>query len=278
VLRDLGLSRNGKTGTTALPVALTGRMDFVNGFWAGSLVDPHLRRFEGHATGGRVGGHFHDESSQPQFLHLDSVEAFGRYSAARIDPGHGVLRSGMAAIDFSGSLTAASVPATHGGIAPVPSFDANSVLHLRLSAARSAWTICGPSPVRTCPRRALWMRSFNSTDRFMRWVAPDGSRWTRAALQRTRGPHPGARHAGQPDHQPDLGFDEQRGRQDRGHRQLEPLIHRFQLDANGAGIDVARIEALRRMGLAVTGQLGFTVKGEERRKIRALKPTPPCPA
>ncbi len=35
----------------------------------------------------------------------------------------------------------------------------------------------------------------------------------------------------------------------------------FQLDAKGEGIDVARIETLRRHGLAMTGKLGFTVQG-----------------
>jgi len=30
---------------------------------------------------------------------------------------------------------------------------------------------------------------------------------------------------------------------------------------NGAGIDVARLESLRRKGLAVSGKLGFTVTG-----------------
>jgi translocation and assembly module TamB len=37
--------------------------------------------------------------------------------------------------------------------------------------------------------------------------------------------------------------------------------HHFQLDAKGTGIDVARIEWLRRKGLTVTGKLGFTVLG-----------------
>jgi translocation and assembly module TamB len=36
---------------------------------------------------------------------------------------------------------------------------------------------------------------------------------------------------------------------------------RFQLDAKGEGINVARIESLRHNGLAMTGKLGFTVQG-----------------
>src|SRR5208282_3338278 len=35
----------------------------------------------------------------------------------------------------------------------------------------------------------------------------------------------------------------------------------FQLDARGGGIDVARIEWLRKQGMAVSGKMGFTVLG-----------------
>ena len=41
VLRSLGVKRNGKTGTAALPVALAGQADF-HGTWAGSLANPRL--------------------------------------------------------------------------------------------------------------------------------------------------------------------------------------------------------------------------------------------
>ncbi len=41
VLRDLGLDRNGRSGTAALPIALYGQGEF-HGTWTGSLVDPHL--------------------------------------------------------------------------------------------------------------------------------------------------------------------------------------------------------------------------------------------
>ena len=41
LLRELGLGRNGKSGTAALPVALNGQAEF-QGSWAGSLVSPHI--------------------------------------------------------------------------------------------------------------------------------------------------------------------------------------------------------------------------------------------
>ena len=41
LFRDFGITRNGKTGISALPVDLDGQADF-KGTWAGSLDDPHL--------------------------------------------------------------------------------------------------------------------------------------------------------------------------------------------------------------------------------------------
>ena len=41
VLRSLGLERNGKRGTAALPVSLMGQADF-RGSWTGSLMKPHI--------------------------------------------------------------------------------------------------------------------------------------------------------------------------------------------------------------------------------------------
>ncbi len=41
VLRNLGLSRNGRSGAAALPIALAGQADF-DGSWTGSLVNPHI--------------------------------------------------------------------------------------------------------------------------------------------------------------------------------------------------------------------------------------------
>ena len=57
VLRDLGLTRNGKSGTAALPVALAGQADFLHGFWNGSLRDPRLSgNLKATATHDRIAG------------------------------------------------------------------------------------------------------------------------------------------------------------------------------------------------------------------------------
>jgi translocation and assembly module TamB len=263
VLRDLGLSRNGKSGTAALPVALTGRMDFINGFWAGSLVDPHLSGdIKATQLGVELTAISTTNSSQPQFLRLDSVKAFGRYSAARIDLAHGQLRSGNAAIDFSGSLTAASLPVTHG-IAPIPSFDANSVLHLRLSAGKVGLDDLRPFTGPNLP-------ATGSLDAQLQLDGPlhalGGSGWVEMdkgsifsePVDRIRAQ---GTLANQTINLTSVSVNKEAGKiAATGSYNLSS--HFFQLDASGSGIEVARIEALRRMGLAVTGKLGFTVKGE----------------
>ena len=136
MLRDLGVERNGKAGTAALPVALNGRLDLVNGFWTGSLIDP---RIAGDMKATQVAVEMAPVSSQNSshnsIIHLDSLEASGSYSAARIDFTRGLLRKDSTEVSFSGSLSAAAAPIVHGG-APVPSYDANSVLQLRLLASK----------------------------------------------------------------------------------------------------------------------------------------------
>jgi translocation and assembly module TamB len=264
VLRDLGLSRNGKTGTAALPVALTGRMDFINGFWAGSLVDPHLSGdMKATQLGVELAAISTTNSSQSQVIRLDSVEAFGRYSAARIDLAHGQLHSGNASIDFSGSLTVASLPATHGGIAPIPSFDANSVLHLRLSAGKVGLDdlrpFTGPNlPVAGSLDAQLQLDGPLHALGGSGWVEMDKGSVFSEPVDRIRAQ---GTLANQTINLTSVSVSKEAGKiAATGSYNLSS--HFFRLDASGSGIEVARIEALRRKGMAVTGKLGFTVKGE----------------
>ena len=105
VLRSLGLARNGKTGTAALPVALAGQADF-QGSWTGSLVRPHLAgnlkaanlAIEIPAAQGSTG--------PPQFVRMDSVEAVGSYSPAQIAIQHAQLLRGNTRIVLNGTLEA----------------------------------------------------------------------------------------------------------------------------------------------------------------------------
>lgn len=124
LFRDLGLTRNGKSGTAALPVSLGGQAEF-HGAWAGSLVDPQLSG-NLQATNVSVEMPSGQNDSGPRSLGLDSMDVSGSYSAERIAIDHGQIHHGGASIDFEGTLTA-TVPTSkkHG----YPEFDANSLLH-----------------------------------------------------------------------------------------------------------------------------------------------------
>ena len=264
VLRDMGLARNGKTGTAALPVALTGRVDFLHGTWTGSLVDPHLA---GNLKATQLAVEFPALSTtkpnQPQYVRLDSVEAVGTYSAARIDIAHALLRRGNAEIALSGSLTASQAAGTgprHS--APTPSFDINSVLHLRLSAGQVSLDDLRPFIGENLPVAGSLAAQLQA-DGPIRTLA--GSGWVELDKGSVLGePITRIRAQGNITNQTikltsitvseDAGKIAATGSYDLSSR-------RFQLDAKGAGIDVARIETLRRNGLVMTGKLGFTVQG-----------------
>jgi translocation and assembly module TamB len=144
VLRSLGLEHNGRTGTAALPVAFTGQADF-KGLWTDSLIRPHVAgtfnatqlAVEMPSTAG--------DSNQTQWVHLDSANAEGSYSPSQISIQHAQLLRGNSRIELSGTLDANAgpeLPAANGAehrvrrhVVPQPTYDAGSVLHARVSAA-----------------------------------------------------------------------------------------------------------------------------------------------
>jgi len=84
VLRDLGLRREGKTGTAALPVFLGGQAEF-HGSWSGSLVDPSLSgNLKATDIAVEMPPNPNDSSGKPQLVHWDGLDATGSYSAERI--------------------------------------------------------------------------------------------------------------------------------------------------------------------------------------------------
>jgi translocation and assembly module TamB len=266
VLRDLGLNRNGKSGASALPIALFGQADF-QGNWSGSLANPHIA---GTARATQVAveiptfsdaHHAAKQSAPPQFVRLDSMEATGSYSAARIDLEHGLLHHGNTEITFSGSLTGSQAATAHGA-AFLPAFNANAMLHLRLHAGQvdvnDLRSFTGRNlPVAGVldaqlqvdgPLRALGGAGWIELDRGSVYGEPIGSlrlqgnianqliTVTSGTISKADGSVSAA-----------------------GNYSLQS--HRFQLHARGAGIDVSHIEYLHRKNLAVTGKLGFTMSG-----------------
>jgi translocation and assembly module TamB len=263
VLRDLGLARNGRSGTAALPIALFGQGDY-HGTWTGSLVDPHLA---GNVKATQLAVEFSalttSKSGQPKFVRLDSVEAVGSYSAARIDVAHALLRQGNGEIDLSGSLTASlAAGSVARRSAPIPPFDANAVLHLRLRAGQVAMDNLHPFLGENLPVDGSLNAQLQADGPI---CALAGSGWVELDKGSVFG-EPVARFraqgniANQTINLTSLTVSEEAGRiAATGSYDLS--TRRFQLDAKGAGIDVSRIEAMRRHGLAMTGKLGFTVQG-----------------
>jgi len=258
VLRDLGMTRNNRAGVAALPIALFGQADF-HGTWSGSLTDPRLA---GSAKATELAIEMQPSSATgtglPQFVRLDDIEATGSYSAARIDFSHGLLRRGDTKIDFSGSLAAAA----GGGSAHIPSFNANSMLHLRLRANKVDMNNLQPLVNRSLPVTGAVdaqlqvdgpLHTLGGTG----WVEMDNARVYGEPVERIRAE---GSIANQTIKLSSLAVSEAGGRIAATGSYNLPS-RRFQLSATGTGIDMARIEGLRRKGMAVTGMLGFSVEG-----------------
>ena len=274
VLRDLGLNGSVKpggsrgkstpppsrAGTAALPGVLAGQAQF-RGTWTGSLVDPHLA---GTANATQLALELPvmaaDNPAQTpatRLVRFDSIEATGSYSAARIDISRGLLRRGKAEINLSGTLEAAPARPT------MATFDANSVLHARLQA----------KTVNVDDLQALAGQNLAVTggtlDAQLQADGPvhalGGSGWVELSGGSVYG-EPVTHLRAQGTITNDLirvaslnatapaGSLSATGSYDIKGR-------RFQIDAKGAGIDVAKIDAVQRQGLDLTGNLAFSAVG-----------------
>ena len=274
VLRDLGLNGSvrprdsrgrssapaWRSGTAALPGVLTGQADF-HGTWTGSLVDPHIA---GSANATQLALEIPlmpsgnpSQTFAPRLVQFDSVEATGSYSAQRIDIAHGVLRRGEAEITLTGKLDAALARPT------MSTFDANSILHVRLQART-----VGVDDMQALTGQNLSVAGGTldaqlQADGPVRalggsgWAELDGATVYGELVTRLRAQgtitNDLIRVAS-------LSATAQAGSLSAtGSYDLK--ARRFQLDAKGAAIDVAKIEAVQRQGLDLTGKLAFSAVG-----------------
>jgi translocation and assembly module TamB len=256
-LRSLGLKRNGKTGTAALPVSLAGQADF-HGSWAGSLARPHLAgavqatqlAVELPAAAGSPGA--------PQILCFDSVSAAGSYSPSQIAIQHAQLLRGNMRIALSGTLDAAP------GREPV--LDSNAVLHAHFDAANLE--VADVQPLLTArggPNLPL-TGAFNAriqADGLLHALAASGSvQMERGALygEPVAGLRVQGALAGQVLKLAAATLNAAGGN-------LSALgsydfkAERFQVDARAENIDIARLGFLRSRNLDTTGKLAFSVSG-----------------
>jgi translocation and assembly module TamB len=257
-LRDLGLSRNGKIGTAALPIALKGQAEF-HGNWAGSLSDPRLA--------GTVKATLLDlevpvsseKNSKTETVHWDSVEAAGSYSSARIEVENGRLRNGQAEIDLDGSL--AAEPCAKPSC-PAAVFDPGAKLHARVKAAGVHMEQLQPLLAQNLPITGSLstqlavdgpLRSLAGTG----WAELDkGSIWNEPINSiRAQGTF-----TVRTVNLADLTIATDAGRIiANGSYNLQSRS--FQLDAHGTAIDIARIQHFREQGVDATGKLQFNLAG-----------------
>jgi translocation and assembly module TamB len=110
VLRDLGLSHEGKTGAAALPVSLKGQADF-HMMWTGSLMSPRLNgSLKATQIGIEIPATGNDPSAQPHWVSWDEIDADGNYDAENILIAHSQLRRGSSQISIEGTIAAAAEP------------------------------------------------------------------------------------------------------------------------------------------------------------------------
>jgi translocation and assembly module TamB len=279
VLRDLGLTRYGRTGAAALPVSLIGEGDF-QGVWTGSLVDPHIagslkatqlsiellpvpplpKVKLGRTPSGQLQivqtQPAQPPTVQPGFVPWDTVEATGSYTANRITILHGHLQRGKSEIVLDGTLDAApsrQIAAT---------FDTNSILHLHLHASK-----VGLDDVLSFTGQKLPLSGMLDTmvqlDGPMHalggsgWVELNGATVYGEPVSRSRVQ---ATMANQVITLTSLTVNDAAGKLS-ATGSYDIHSHQFQLDAKGAGIDVAKIETLKRQNIEATGKLGFSVLG-----------------
>jgi translocation and assembly module TamB len=254
ILRKLGLSRKGKTGVAALPVTLAGQADF-HGSWAGSLSSP---RIAGDLKATQIAMEMpalpNDKSGQPKFLRWDTAELIGSYSEERIAIEHGLLRRGKTEITLDGALAATP--------AKLPAFDANSQLRLRLRATKVGMDDLLPLTGENLPVTGSLDAQLDLAGPLHAvggsgWVELDGGTVWGQPVSRIRAQ---GSFANQQLKLASLTVAEAAGKIS-ATGSYDMKSRRFQVDAKGAGIDVASIEGLRKPGLALTGKLGFTVAG-----------------
>jgi translocation and assembly module TamB len=262
VLRDLGLTRNGRSGAAALPVALNGQAQF-QGTWAGSLASPRLTgSLKATQIAFDLPSQINDASGKPQVMRWDSITAEGAYDAEHIAIVHGQLQRGAAQILVDGTLVAA-VPVEKHAVAKsgeLPAFDNNAVLHLHAHAAKLSVSDLLPLAGVDAPITG-WLDAQITADGPLRALGGSGS------LQLSDGniygePVSTLRAQGSLTNQvlkltsviaasPAGGVT--------GSGTYDVRAHRFEGQASGGGVNLAKIEQLRTSAPGLTGILGFHV-------------------
>ncbi len=260
VLRALHLERRGKSGVAALPVALGGQGEF-HGTWAGSLLSPRLAgNMKATQVSLELPPRTNDSSHAPQFVRFDSVEANGSYDAERITVLHGRITRGQELVTLDGTLSAANVnvsAANRGN--ELPGFRADSLLHAHVKATHLDVNNIMPLLGVQEPVSGTLETDFETNGPVR---ALSGSGWMELDNGTMYGePIARARAQGSISNQviklSSITIANKAGTVS-GSGSFDTRSRRFQVEARGAGIDIAKIEHLHVKGETIAGRLGFS--------------------
>jgi translocation and assembly module TamB len=256
LFRDLGLKRDNRVGTAALPVSLAGQTDF-QGNWTGSLVDPHLA---GTLQATNLTVEIPSTSAaQPQLVHWDALEATGTYSAARISIDRSQLRHGEASINLDGTLTASGAASARG----IPHFDSNSLLHAHLRASGVNVDDLQPFFSQRLPLTGILSAQVDSDGPIATlngngWVQIDKGTFYDEPVASMRAQ--GMIDAQQVVNVASLALGNAAGKVT-GSGSYDLRSHQFQLDVKSNALDISKIKRLRDTGPEMDGNLGFSLSG-----------------
>ena len=265
VFRALGLERQGKAGTQALPVALGGEADF-HGSWAGSLVSPRL---DGNVNARDVSLEFPPglgaTTGQPRTIHWDSIQASGTYGAEHIAIVHADLHRGLARIQLEGTLTAAG-PAVvtksgkHSSPDGTPAFDANSVLHARIQAEKVAMADLLPLTGADLPVDGLLNAQFTAEGSLKQIRGAGWAELNQATIagESVRALHAQGSLANQVVHISALTANLPSGTV-AGSGTYDFAANRFQFEATSNGLDLAQIQHVKTSAPSLGGRAEFAV-------------------
>jgi len=257
LFRDLGLTRNGKAGTAALPASLAGEADF-HGTWAGSLIDPHLGgTFQ--ATNFSIEIPAATEATEARSIHLDSLDLTGSYSAEKIAIDHGQLHHGDAAVTLDGTLTAVSAP---GKKFVHPRYDSNSLVHAnvhadRINADEIASLLGKDSPLTGTMSARLFVDGPYSALNGNGWVQVENGTLYGEPLTRARAD---GNIAGQVVQLSSVSLTSSAGTINAS-GSYDLNTKRFTVNARTSNLEVAKLDRLRQQTTSVAGNLGFTLTG-----------------
>ena len=258
LFRDLGLSRNGKSGTAALPLSVGGEGEF-RGTWAGSLVDPHLAgTFQATNLSLEIPAG-EDVVAQPRSVHFDSLDLTGSYSAEKIAIDHGQLHHGDASITVDGTLIAASAPGKKAGH---PRFDSNSLLHANVHAekvsAEEITTLLGKTfPLTGTMSARLFVDGPYSSLNGNGWIQLENGSLYDEPLTRAR---VDGNIAGQVIQLSSASLTNAAGTVNASGT-YDLSTKRFTVNAHTASLDIAKVDHIRQHTTSLEGNLVFTLTG-----------------